>query len=116
MKNLLIIATISLLLSSCMVTKTDVGQYRMQEGESVTYSKAKQIWLLGIPLGRTKVATPESGDCQIITKYNVSDVLVKTLTGGTVKTYTIKVKVKKVAIESKQEITKQHQKDEKESK
>ena len=83
--------------TSCMTTKTNVGAYKETQGEEYTYAKGKQIWLFWglLPLGRTSVNTPGDGNCQVITRYNFSDVLISGLTAGTVTTETIKVKAKK---------------------
>ena len=83
--------------TSCMTTKTNVGAYKETQGEEYTYAKGKQIWLFWglLPLGRTSVNTPGDGNCQVITRYNFSDVLISGLTAGIVTTETIKVKAKK---------------------
>jgi hypothetical protein len=41
------------------------------------------------------VNTPSNGNCQVVTKYKFSDVLITGLTGGIVSSYSIKVEVKK---------------------
>jgi hypothetical protein len=93
----LVVLLCSVLFSSCLMTKTNVGQYREQEGVPYTYAKAKQMWLCWgiLPLGRTSVSTPADGNCQVITKFNFGDVLVQSFTLGFVKTYTIKIKAKR---------------------
>jgi len=80
-----------------MMTKTSVGEYKEQAGQEYVYAKGKQMWLFWglIPMGRTNVNTPKDGNCEVITKYTVGDVLVTVLTVGIVKTYTIKVMAKK---------------------
>ena len=87
----------SVLLSSCMTTKTSVGAYKESTGEVYTYAKSKQSWLFWgiVPLGRTDTSTPTDGDCEIVTRFNVVDAIISGLTGGLVVTYTIKVKAKK---------------------
>lgn len=94
---LLMIATI--LLPSCMTTRTSVGTYREQEGKEYTYSKGKQMYLFWglIPLGRTRVATPADGNCEVRTCYNFWDALLSCVTGGIFEMQTIKVKAKKDA-------------------
>lgn len=89
--------TVSTSLTSCMMTKTNVGAYRETQGNEYTYGKGKQIWLFWglLPLGRTSVNTPGDGNCQVITRFNLGDALISGLTGGIVTTYTIKVKAKK---------------------
>lgn len=80
-----------------MTTKTNVGNYRESSGSTYTYAKGKQIWLFwGImPVGRTNVATPTNGSCQVITRFNLVDFLISGLTCGIITTETIKVKAKK---------------------
>ena len=96
-QKLTVVLIISSLLSSCMMTKTQVGEFREQEGKEYTYAKAKQIWLFWgiVPLGRTDVSTPADGNCEVVTKRNFGDMLITFLTGGIVTTYTIKVNAKK---------------------
>lgn len=97
MKKLLLSLLVLSLVTSCMTTKTPVGQYREAQGKEETYSKARQLFLFWglIPLGRAQAATPSDGACLIVTRYNFGDFVVSTLTGGIVMTYSIKVKVKK---------------------
>ena len=87
---------IMLTLSSCMATRTNVGQFREMEKskETYTYSRGKQCYLFWgtIPLGRTKVATPQSANCQVRTYYNFYDALLSVITGGIFAMQTIKVK------------------------
>jgi len=80
-----------------MTTKTNIGAYRETTGNPYVYAKGKQIWLFWglLPLGRTSVATPTTGSCQVVTKFNFIDFLISGLTGGVVMTETIKVKAKK---------------------
>lgn len=93
----LVAITVSSTLTSCMTTKTSVGAYRETQGNEYTYAKGKQIWLFwGImPLGRVSVNTPGDGNCEVITRFNVGDFLISSLTGGIVTTQTIKVKAKR---------------------
>lgn len=96
-KTLLSAILISAFLTSCMTTRTNVGAYKEQTGNTYTYSKAKQIWLFWglIPIGRTNTSTPTTGNCQVVTKFNLFDVLISSCTGGILTTETIKVKAKK---------------------
>jgi hypothetical protein len=84
-------------LSSCMTTKTSVGMYKETEGNEYTYAKGKQFWLFwgAMPLGRTNVNTPKDGNCEIVTRHNLGDVLISGLTGGIITSYSIKVNAKK---------------------
>jgi hypothetical protein len=100
-KCLTIVISITIIfvsLSSCMTTKTNVGSYTSEIGQEYTYAKGKQVWLFWgiIPLGRTNVNTPKDGSCEVVTRSNVVDALVTTLTVGIVTTHTIKVNDKKV--------------------
>lgn len=71
-------------ISSCFTNKTSVGAYKETQGAEYTYAKGKQIWLFWgwIPIGRTKMNTPASGDCEVITRFNLADVLISSLTLG----------------------------------
>lgn len=102
-KNLFVMATlvVALLMSSCYGTKTYVGAYRemvkVEKDETYTYSKGKQVYLFWgfLPLGRTQVATPPNGTCQIKTRHGFLDMLVTVVTGGLFSMQTIKVKAPK---------------------
>lgn len=80
-----------------MTTKTNVGSYRETKGNEYTYAKGKQMWLFwGImPIGRTNVNTPKDGNCEVVTRFNVTDAIISGLTGGILTSYTIKVNAKK---------------------
>lgn len=93
----LIAISVSSTLTSCMTTKTSVGAFRETQGNEYTYAKGKQIWLFWglLPIGRTSVNTPGDGNCQVITRFNIGDILISGLTGGIVTTQTIKVKAKR---------------------
>ncbi|MCC6447158.1 MAG: hypothetical protein IT215_00540 [Chitinophagaceae bacterium] len=84
-------------LQSCMTTKTSIGSYREDEGNRYTYSRSKQVWLFWglLPVGRTYTNTPGDGNCQVVTRFNFTDVLISALTGGIVMSQNIKVKAKK---------------------
>ena len=96
LNTVLISIVIMFTLSSCMATRTNVGQYREMEkiNDTYTYSRGKQCYLFWgtIPLGRTKVATPQSANCQVRTYYNFFDALLSVITGGIFAMQTIKVK------------------------
>ncbi len=79
------------------MTKTSVGEYKQQTGEEYTYAKGKQLWLFWgiIPVGRTSVATPPDGNCEVVTKLKFGDFLISGLTGGILTSQTIKVNAKK---------------------
>jgi len=83
--------------TSCMTTKTCVGEYKEQQGQEYTYSKGKQFFLFwgAIPIGRTNVNTPGDGNCEVITRFNVGDGIITGLTGGIICSMTIKVKAKR---------------------
>ncbi len=96
-KSILLLMIVAILLPSCMTTRTAVGSYREQEGKTYTYSKGKQMYLFWglVPLGRTRVATPVDGNCEVRTSYNFWDALFSCITGGIFEMQTIKVKAKK---------------------
>lgn len=96
--SVIILLALALNVTSCMTTKTSVGEFKEQVGEEYTYAKGKQLWLFWglVPIGRTNVNTPGHGNCEIITKFKAGDVLISCLTGGIVTSYTIKVKSKRV--------------------
>lgn len=92
-----LIGIIAVCFSSCMTTRTSVGGYDYQTGNTYTYAKGRQMWLFYglIPVGRTKLPTPADGTCQVITRFNIVDYLVTSLTYGIVVTQTIKVEAKR---------------------
>jgi len=94
---LLFTIAISFIFTSCMTTKTSVGAFKETQGNEYTYAKGKQFWLFWgiVPLGRTNVNTPGDGNCEVITRFNISDALISGLTGGLVTSYSIKVNAKK---------------------
>ncbi|MDO4880425.1 MAG: hypothetical protein Q3983_04025 [Capnocytophaga sp.] len=96
MKKFVILTTALIMLSACRTTKTDVGQFRENPGKDYVYAKGKQVWIFWglLPAGRTKVNTPSSGNCQVITRTNLADLLISGLTAGIVSTETIKIKAK----------------------
>lgn len=83
-------------MSSCMTTRTPVGEFPAQTGNTYTYAKGKQIWLFwGImPIGRTNVNTPQDGNCEVVTQFRFVDFLISGLTGGIVSSYSIQVNAK----------------------
>lgn len=101
MKNLVILLTImsSLFLSSCMTTRTAVGDYREIQGDTFTYSKGKQCYLFWglLPIGRTNIATPRNGSCEVRTSYRFWDFFLTGITGGIFSMQTIKIKAKRSA-------------------
>jgi hypothetical protein len=96
-KKLFAVAIITGLMSSCIVTQTNVGKYREAKGTEYTYSKAKQMWVLYglIPVGKTHTETPADGQCQINTQFRLIDVLAIVFTAGIFGMQTIKVKAKR---------------------
>jgi hypothetical protein len=94
---LLMTVAISTMLTSCLTTKTSVGAFKETKGSEYTYAKGKQFWLFWgvLPVGRTNVNTPGDGNCEVITRFTLGDVLISGLTGGLVTSYTIKVKAKR---------------------
>jgi hypothetical protein len=96
MKKIILLLITSVMLSSCMVTRTYVGQYLDTPGRETTYAKGKQFWIFWglLPVGSTNVNTPADGNCKIKTSYDFVDFLVTTLTGGLVSSYSIEVSTK----------------------
>lgn len=97
MRKFILFIFCALLFSSCMTTRTNVGNYQEQEktGEKTyTYARGKQCYLFWglLPLGRTNVATPPHGTCQVRTSYRFLDALVSGITGGIFAMQTITVK------------------------
>ncbi len=96
---LMIAAALSL--TSCWSTRTCVGDYKhttkVDKESTYTYSKGKQTYLFWglIPLGRTNVATPADGNCEIRTRHGFLDALLSFITGGLFSMQTIKVKAPK---------------------
>ncbi|MCQ2280756.1 MAG: Bor family protein [Bacteroidales bacterium] len=83
--------------TSCMTTRTAVGNFTESNGEIYRYSKAKQCYLFWglIPLGRTSAATPQEQPCQVRTSFNFWDALISGITGGIFSMQTIKVYAKR---------------------
>ena len=96
--TIIIFTLTTLLLSSCMSTKTSLRDYQSYANNSYTYAKGKQIYLFWglIPMGHTNVSTPSDGVCQINTYRSFGDILISDLTGGLVTIQTIKVKAPKM--------------------
>lgn len=94
---LVLLAAFSITFSSCMTTKTSVGEYQQQQGAKYKYSKGKQVWLFWglLPVGRTNINTPGDGNCEVVSRFNVLDFVIGGLTAGIVSTRTIKVNAKK---------------------
>ena len=84
------------LLPSCMTTRTSVGSYRETEGDEYVYAKGKQCYLFWglVPLGRTRVATPADGNCEVRTRYGFWDAVLSVITGGIFEMQSIRVYAK----------------------
>ncbi|HXC03649.1 MAG TPA: hypothetical protein VNZ86_02805, partial [Bacteroidia bacterium] len=66
LKTGLICLIVASFMTSCMVTRTNVGAFKETEGGVYTYSKAKQLYLFGlIRISHVSVSTPTSKDCQV---------------------------------------------------
>jgi len=80
-----------------MTTKTNVGTFKQDTGETYRYGKARQLYLFYglIPLGRSHAETPPSGSCQVVTKMRFVDFLISGLTVGILTSYSVKVYAKK---------------------
>ncbi len=96
-KGLFILCLAALLLPSCMSTRTSLGDYKAVQGEEYRYARGKQCYLFWglLPLGRTSVATPTNGVCQVRTSFRFIDALVTTLTAGIFSMQTIRVYAKR---------------------
>ncbi len=98
-KSFFLLFAVLMVLPSCMSTRTSVANYQMTEGEEVCYSKGRQCYLFWglVPLGRTRVATPPDGVCEVRTRYGFWDAFVSLITGGIFEMQQIKVYTKKPA-------------------
>jgi hypothetical protein len=80
-----------ILLTSCATQRFYVGD---TQGETVSKSKAKSLWLIGglVPINNkhTVPATAGATGYIITTRYNVVDVIISSLTAGIVITKNIK--------------------------
>lgn len=96
-KFLVCLAIASVCLSSCMVTKTAVGNYKEGKGQAYSYSKDRQGYLFWglLPVGKCNVTTPTDQDCEVRTRTTFVDGLVSTITGGIYSMQTVQVMVKK---------------------
>lgn len=93
-----IVVAILLTFSSCMTTRTTIGEGPVGKGEAKKVcSKTKQVYLFWglMSLGNSQPKVPSHGNVQIKTSYNVADALVSGLTGGLFAMQTIKVLIKK---------------------
>lgn len=93
-----ITAIIALTLSSCLVTRTTVGEGPTGKGgHKKVYSKTKQVYLFWgfMSLGNSQPSVPKHGNVQVKTSYNVVDAFVSGLTAGLFSMQTIKILVKK---------------------
>lgn len=104
MKRILVLMltiVIALSFSSCWSTRTSVGDYKhatkVEKESTYTYSKGKQTYLFWglVPLGRTNVATPADGNCEIRTRHGFLDAFLTLITGGLFSMQSIKVKAPK---------------------
>ncbi|MDE7357667.1 MAG: Bor family protein, partial [Bacteroidales bacterium] len=96
MKKLLLMLLLATVCTSCYTTRTSIGDYRIatkaDKADSYTYSKGKQCYLFWglIPLGRTHVAVPRDGHCEVRTSVNFIDGFLSLITGGIFSMQTIK--------------------------
>lgn len=98
-KSFFLLFALLMVLPSCMSTRTSVANYQMTEGEEVCYSKGRQCYLFWglVPLGRTRVATPPDGVCEVRTRYGFWDAFVSLITCGIFEMQQIRVYTKKPA-------------------
>ncbi|MCQ2342952.1 MAG: Bor family protein [Paludibacteraceae bacterium] len=99
LKFLVCLAIASVCLSSCMVTKTSVGNYKENKGQVYEYSKDRQGYLFWglLPVGKCDITTPTDQNCQVRTRTTFVDGLVSLLTGGIYSMQTVQVVAKKDA-------------------
>ncbi|MDG1915698.1 MAG: hypothetical protein P8I55_14050 [Crocinitomix sp.] len=97
MKKVILIALMAVFVTSCMTTKTTVGDYNSDPGKEFAYDKGKQFWLFWglVPIGRQNVDTPADGTFEMEEKFKLGDFLISGLTGGIVSSRTIKCLDKK---------------------
>ncbi|NCC99375.1 MAG: hypothetical protein EOL95_06675 [Bacteroidia bacterium] len=94
----IILLVLTVLLSSCMATRTNVNGFNEAQGQTYKYDKVKQCYLFWglIPLGRSKAHTPDNKrPCQIRTYYSFGDAIVSSILGGLFEMQTIKVIAKR---------------------
>ena len=98
-KSFFLLFALLMVLPSCMSTRTSVANYQMTDGEEMCYSKGRQCYLFWglVPLGRTRVATPPDGVCEVRTHYGFWDAFVSIITGGIFEMQQIRVYTKKPA-------------------
>jgi len=101
MKNLLAFSLlVSILLSSCFVTRTTVGYGPMgTELRTRTFSKVKQRYVVFglIPLNKATPQLPPQGTgYEIKTSFNFIDAIVTLVTGGIYGQRTVKILVDKI--------------------
>lgn len=92
-----VLLAVLLLFSSCMVTRTTIGDGPVgKQGKTEVYSKSKQFYLFWgfVKLGKGQPAIPEDKNLQVKTSYNAFDALLTTLTGGIFSMQTVKIIVK----------------------
>lgn len=82
--------------TSCMTTKTTVGNFSSAPGQEYVYDKGKQCYLFWglLPLGRKHVSTPPDGNCEVRTRLNFWDGLVSLVTAGIFDMQSIRVYAK----------------------
>ena len=86
-----------------MKMATPIGNYALTEGRSITYAKAKQVYLFEglVRLGHVTVATPPDGNCEIRTYRTLLwDRFISYITLGIITVQTIEVRIKPNAYRS----------------
>ena len=97
LKFLVCLVIASVCLSSCMVTKTAVGNYKENKGQVYEYSTDRQGYLFWglLPVGKCVVNTPADQNCEVRTRTTFVDGLVSVITGGIYCMQTVQVVAKK---------------------
>ena len=95
LQHIIVLSLFISFLSSCMVTKTNIGEFKETKGGSYTYSKARQLSLAGlIRINKPSPAIPASKNCQIKTSIRLADALISTITCGIIRSQSIRVLAK----------------------
>ena len=82
------------LLSSCYVTKVDIGNYKTTQAHEYKLNKYRDVYLFW---GLAKLGNPNpitATPCQIRSKFGFWDVIISSLTGGLISTRTTVVRCK----------------------
>lgn len=95
-KLIVILMCMAMLVSSCTVTRTNIGTMD-PKAEKEVFAQTKQMYLFWglVPLGNSQVKLPDHNNVQIKTAHNGVDLIATSVTGGIFSMVTIKCLVKK---------------------